>query len=386
VTSSSSTRRARLAEAVRAFAGLDPPAWLFDARVAERAAALGLDEADYLEHATGDDGGGTGEQEALANLLRVGETRFFRHRAHVTALRERVLPERVEAARAAGRPLRVWSAGCATGEEAWTLAMLAHEATDGTGYGGGFSVLATDLSPGALGQAERGRYAQERIADVPPALRARWFSDEGEVRDQLRAQVHFQRHNLLAPARYPGGFDVILCRNVLIYFDGARRGEVIGRLCDALTDGGVLFLGYAETLRDQEAHLTAERDDDGVIYRKRSPTDRPAPPLSPETPARTPAPSLPRAVERAVEQLVARRPERALVALCGEYHDEQRLAHELRSVIATGGIVDLDGATFLGDEAARVLERAFQAAPTLTLRATRASIRRWLARHGLDRP
>ena len=376
-------RRARLAEAVRAFAGLDPPAWLFDARVQERATALGLDEAAYLSHATTEDGAGVVEQEALANLLRVGETRFFRHRAHVAALRERVLPERVAAARAQRRPLRAWSAGCATGEEAWTLAMLAHEATGGAN----FQVLATDLSERALAQAERARYATSRLTDVPPALRARWFTDDGAVRDELRAFVRFSPHNLLAPARYAGGFDVILCRNVLIYFDAVRRGEVIERLCDALTDGGVLFLGYAETLRDQEAHLVAERDDDGVIYRKRG--DAESPPRTIAQPVVSAAPRAPlsqMASERIVLPPVTPAPERAtVVVLHGEYHEEERLARELRGAIASGGVVELDGATFLGDEAARVLERALEAAPGLQLRATRPSIQRWLARHGLAR-
>ncbi len=81
-----------LAERIRAYAGLDPPAWLLAARLADRAAALGLDDDDYLTHATRNDAAGGRELEALSEMLRVGETRFFRHRAHVAALRERVVP------------------------------------------------------------------------------------------------------------------------------------------------------------------------------------------------------------------------------------------------------------------------------------------------------
>jgi len=113
-------------------------------------------------------------------------------------------------------------------------------------------IVATDLSTEALDRARAGRYPAERAADVPPALAARFLDargpgDERVVRDSLRARVQFERHNLL-DARYPTGFDVILCRNVLIYFDRDCRAGVLSRLLDRLDPAGHLFLGPAEGL------------------------------------------------------------------------------------------------------------------------------------------
>jgi chemotaxis protein methyltransferase CheR len=362
------SRLARLAERIGEYAGLDPPPWLLDARVRERAAACGLDEAAYLARAVDD----RDELARLADLLRVGETRFFRHRAHVEALRARVLPERGRAAAAAGRPLRAWSAGCASGEEAWTLAMLLDDAAPPSGW----EVLATDLSRAALATAEAARYPAARVDDVPERLRRCFREAAGgqlAVEPRLRARVRFELHNLLE-ARYPRGLDVVLCRNVLIYFATQQRERVMARLADALAPGGYLFLGYAETLRAHDG-FEAVRDEDGVVYRRRA-APLPAPAPAP-VPAAAPAPA-PVAAPAAAPA----------VALHGDYPDGERLAAALRPLVAAGprrAIVDLDGAAFLGEEAARVLRRAAHALPGLELRASRPPVRRWLARHGLLR-
>ncbi|HEX8953660.1 MAG TPA: CheR family methyltransferase, partial [Polyangia bacterium] len=190
-----------LAPLLASRAGLDPPAWALEARVRERAQALGVSDADYVARAAAD----SAELDRLIELLRVGETRFFRHRAQLAALGERVLPS-------LRSPVAAWSAGCASGEEAWTLAMLLCE------RGLLFDVWATDLSATALARAQQGRYPAARVAaDVPAALRARYFrriGDDDVVNDRLRAHVRFAAHNLLAPT---GGreLDLILCRNVL---------------------------------------------------------------------------------------------------------------------------------------------------------------------------
>ena len=362
-----------LAPLLAARAGLDPPAWALEARVRERAAALGVSDDDYVARAAAD----TAELDRLIELLRVGETRFFRHRAQLEALGERVLPQ-------LRSPVAAWSAGCASGEEAWTLAMLLAE------RGLAFELWATDLSAAALARARAGRYAAARVeADVPPALRARYFrriGDDDVINDRLRAHVRFEAHNLLAAT---GGreLDLILCRNVLIYFDEARRAEALARLVRALKPGGWLCVGYSETLRDC-AELTAEAH---AVYRKQqatgdrrpatgdrkvaaaragvpsAPTSKPASaPMSAATSAAVPAAAVPRVVLR------------------GDYVDGKRLAAELRAVVGDArALLDLDGATFLGDDAARVLRRALEAAPGLEVRATRPAIRRWLGRHGI---
>src|SRR3954454_3809782 len=158
-------RLALVKERIRAYAGLDPPDWLLEARVQDRAALLNLDERVYQRRATGDDAEAGRELEALSEMLRVGETRFFRHRPHVAALQARLLPERTRAAQLAGRSLRAWSAGCATGEEAWTLAMLMDDPSTESGpVTRGFEVLGTDLSDDALDRARAGLYSAERLA------------------------------------------------------------------------------------------------------------------------------------------------------------------------------------------------------------------------------
>jgi chemotaxis protein methyltransferase CheR len=346
-------------------AGLDPPAWALAARVRERAAALGVSDDDYVARAATDGA----ELDRLIELLRVGETRFFRHRAQLAVVAERVLPS-------LRGPVRAWSAGCASGEEAWTLAMLLAE------RGGPFEVWATDLSPAALARAREGRYAAARVdADVAPALRARYFrriGDDEVINDRLRSHVRFETHNLLAPT---GGreLDLILCRNVLIYFDEARRAEAVARLVRALKPGGWLLVGYSETLRDHP-ELSAEAH---AVYRKQPPAQR----------TRSAVPQALRAANE-VTRPIAVAPAPAHVApppsapprvvLRGDYVDGKRLAAELRAVVGDArAVLDLDGATFLGDDAARVLRRAVEAAPGLEVRATRPAIRRWLGRHGI---
>jgi SAM-dependent methyltransferase len=277
-------------------------------------------------------------------------------------------------------------------------------------------VLATDLSEAALAEAEAGRYPVARVADVPEALRMRYFAldqpgGEAVVQPPLRAGVRFLRQNLLE-VRYPRGFDVILCRNVLIYFDAQARGAVIARLAGALRPGGYLFLGYAETLRDHGELFESVRDEDGVIYRRRggdegrgdddeagaisngngSAVAGTSAAASTSTSTSTSVGATANGSERGG---VSVRPKHGtslddqttpILHLHGDYHDPERLARELKPLIAAArAILELDGAAYLGNEAARVLLRAVEAAPGLELRARRPAVRRWLARHGLER-
>jgi chemotaxis protein methyltransferase CheR len=385
--------RDRLVALLGSYAGLDPPAWALEARVRERAAALGVSDEEYVRRASGY----SGELDRLIELLRVGETRFFRHGPQLAALGERVFPS-------LRGSVTAWSAGCASGEEAWTLAMLLAE------RGGAWQVWATDLSPAALARARQGRYPAGRVAsEVPAALRARYFrriGDDEVVNDRLRPHVRFEAHNVLAAT---GGreFDLVLCRNVLIYFDDARRAEAVARLVRALKPGGWLLVGYSETLRDQpelatEAHAVYRKLDAAAVPR---PAVRvgsaPHPPptaMAPSTasPRTVPSTASPRTVPstasprtmppgaHAAHPASSQGAPSPRVVLRGDYVDGKRLAAELRAVVGDArAILDLDGATFLGDDAARVLRRAVEAAPGLEVRATRPAIRRWLGRHGI---
>ncbi|HET9599859.1 MAG TPA: CheR family methyltransferase [Anaeromyxobacteraceae bacterium] len=176
-------------------------------------------------------------EELVARAV-VGETCFLRHGDQLRAL-SAALP----ALSPRGAPLALWSAGCASGEEAYTLAMLLREAGRR-----GDGVLGTDVSEPALAQARTGRYGHWTLRRVDAERRARWFrpaGDELAVAPELRGDVEFRSHNLVRDPS-PGPFDVVVCRNVLIYFAPEVAAEVARRLLAAVRPGGLLVLGPVE--------------------------------------------------------------------------------------------------------------------------------------------
>ncbi len=180
---------------------------------------------------------------ALLDALVVPETRMFRAAAQLEVFRAALLPELARVAAAEGRRLRLVSAGCATGEEGWTLAMLASGAATGA-----FEVLGLDLSRASLSTAEAARYPlgpPDPLREVPAPDRALLELSAGHFAPAraLRPLVRFRRANLLAPGLAPGSADAILCRNVLIYMTEAARGRVLAELSAALRPGGALLLG-----------------------------------------------------------------------------------------------------------------------------------------------
>jgi chemotaxis protein methyltransferase CheR len=175
--------------------------------------------------------------EALAEHAVVLETSFFRHPEQLAALE-------ATAFRRAG-PLSIWSAGCATGEEPYTVAIALLEAGRA---GRGDRVLATDVSERALAVARSASYGSRALRRVPPGLAERWFSPAPArtVAPEARALVALERHNLVADPIPEGAFDVVLCRNVLIYFETAVAAAVLDRLAAALRPGGLLVVGPVE--------------------------------------------------------------------------------------------------------------------------------------------
>lgn len=185
----------------------------------------------------------------LADALTTNHTAFWREPEHFEHFRDRVLPERI-AARSREKDLRVWCAATATGEEPYQLAMILADALRGKGWRAG--LLATDVSERALGIARAGRYPPERLSRLPPAWRSayvRFGADgAGSMEASLKADITFRRLNLLNPWPFRHPFDVIFCRNVLIYFESDLRHRVIGRLIDQLCVGGVLYVGHTESV------------------------------------------------------------------------------------------------------------------------------------------
>src|SRR5262249_31746359 len=217
-----------IAERLRAHAGLRPPAWVLGARVRERMRALGVGPDEYLGRLSGNEA--AEELDALVEALRVGETRFFRHQAHVAALRRVVVPA-IAAERAASRRGRAWSARCASGGEAHTLAMILPAGLPRREIQG----LPTPITHQAPAGARAAVYAEEALAPVPAAVRSRWFRAAGPGRvtivPEIGGRVRFERRNLVDA--FAGDKDVILCRNVLIYFDADTRTATARRLIEA---------------------------------------------------------------------------------------------------------------------------------------------------------
>ncbi|HET7040337.1 MAG TPA: protein-glutamate O-methyltransferase CheR [Gemmatimonadales bacterium] len=189
------------------------------------------------------------EYDRLVDALTINVTKFYRNRETWDALAARYLPELWEAR---GGAVRCWSAGCATGEEPFTLAILLLEAARGLrrSLPEGARVDATDLDPGALAQAQAGRYRAAAFDELPADLAHRYFAP-GEPRavlDEVRARVRFHRHDLLREPPPAAPYDLILCRNVVIYFDRSTQERLFTGFAEALAPGGVLVLGKVETL------------------------------------------------------------------------------------------------------------------------------------------
>lgn len=189
------------------------------------------------------------ELRQLAERILNHETYFFRNQPHLRALREVLLPE-LHRRKPPGEPIRIWSAGCATGEEAYSLALAALEALPLTNRP--IEIWATDLSSAALATAQTGVYAGRSLSQVEPGLLNRYFTPSGngyQVSEQVRALVEFERLNLLdpLPARVQA-IDIVFCQNVLIYFQQATSQAFLGQLFIRLPEGALLFLGFSETL------------------------------------------------------------------------------------------------------------------------------------------
>jgi len=202
--------------------------------------------------------------------LQVHETRFFRYAGHHRLLAEVVLPElaaSLEPERTSG--LRILSAGCATGEEPYSIAMTVLEHLP-PGPGWPVEILGLDIADGALAAARRGLYRPSAVADVPRACLQRYFVSEPEglrVARPVRDLVRFFRHDLRRDV-YLGKFDIAFCCNVLLYFTPDVKQQVMDRLTAAIRRGGYLFLGHAEGITPPAPAFDARHHGAGVVYRR----------------------------------------------------------------------------------------------------------------------
>ncbi len=248
----------------------------------ERMPALGIDDAlEYVRRLR--ERAGEHELRSLLPLVTVTHTEFFRDPRQFRALEKHVLPEALARARRSGRKVRIWSAGCATGEEPYSLAMVM---ADMGAKPEEVDIWATDLNHAAVESARIGRYPLRRVGAIPPERVSRYFTptEEGhEVRPILRSYVRFEGLNLAAPvfARVADHhFDVILCRNVIIYFDLPTIRGLMDRFHAALLPGAFLVLGYSESLFRVYDRFEMVEVDGAFLYRRPRPEAAPVAPLA----------------------------------------------------------------------------------------------------------
>lgn len=245
--------------------------FLLERRLRDRLAVLGLHSfRDYYRYLRFDENRQR-ELEIAAERLTTNETYFFREKAQLRAFREDVLPA-LARTRARQRRLRVWSAGCSTGEEAYTVAILILES--GLFEGWRIDVFGTDISRAALARARKGEYGRHALRETEDEDRARFFERVGEERwrivDRVRRIVSFGHLNLADPRTFAlvGAVDVIFCRNVIIYFSAEVKRRLIGRFFDHLAPGGYLLLGHSESLLNLSTEFELVHLEYDLVYRR----------------------------------------------------------------------------------------------------------------------
>lgn len=225
---------------------------LVAARLAKQIRSLGLRSYDeYYTQVTQDR---TGKSlEAMIDALTTNHTSFFRESTHFDFLKNTLLPQIRERSQFA-----VWSAACSTGEEPYSIALTLMEAL-GASPNTKIRILATDISTRVLAQAERGAYQASRFNNLPQSyLRRYLLKGEGRWNDwymmkkEVRSLIEFRRFNLMESLSHKEMFPVIFCRNVMIYFDRQKQGEVVNRLAQAIEPGGYLLVGHSESLNGVE--------------------------------------------------------------------------------------------------------------------------------------
>jgi chemotaxis protein methyltransferase CheR len=222
---------------------------LVRSRLIKRLRALGVNSfTSYLRYIKEDRS--AQELHTMIDALTTNKTSFFRENQHFEYMRTRILPE----LKKRSTRLRLWSAGCSSGEEPYSIAMLLQEEWPQTNPTD-TRILATDISARILAKARAGEYEMESLKDVPSAYLAKYFSSARAnsnrvytVRDSIKRMIRFAQLNLMDEWPMKGPFEVIFCRNVMIYFDSATQAKLVRRFRDLLVPGGYLLVGHSESL------------------------------------------------------------------------------------------------------------------------------------------
>jgi chemotaxis protein methyltransferase CheR len=236
-------------------------------RLTRRLRQLGLNSfSDYCRRIEEDL---ESELDELVNAITTNLTSFFRENHHFEHLANTALPV-IMACNAGSRRLRIWSAGCSTGEEPYSIAMTLAESGQLTGWD--TRILATDIDTNVVAKARSGVYGDDRIQGIAPQRLRHWFqrgsganASKARMAQALRDMISFRQLNLLGPWPMSGPFDIIFCRNVVIYFDKETQRKLFARYADMLAPHGYLYIGHSENLTkiSERFHLIG-----GTIYKK----------------------------------------------------------------------------------------------------------------------
>jgi chemotaxis protein methyltransferase CheR len=254
--------------------------YLIESRLSELVKSAGCESyADFARRARHDTSNSL--RTKIVDAITTNETLFFRDTSPFDALQHKVIPETIDskAGTLYQKKIRIWSAACSSGQEAYSIGMLLSEMLPDV-QDWDISILGTDISDEVVAKASRGFYAAHEIErGLSPARLNRFFQPENggwRVKDSLRALCTFERRNLLDPNSARGKFDVIFCRNVAIYFTpDARRGLFL-RLTTALTPDGWMFVGSQESLRDVGPQFIPQQHCRAICYRPNLPSGQPA--------------------------------------------------------------------------------------------------------------
>jgi chemotaxis protein methyltransferase CheR len=248
----------------------DSSKYLVQKRLSPRARDLNFDSFQKYFYFLQYDPRADAEFDQIFDLVTTNETYFFREPAQLEAFIDEIVPEFME--KRPDRKIRIWSAGCSSGEEAYTIAILLSER--GFFERANFEIFASDINQQVLAKARRGIYRENAFRATTPELRERYFTREADaswrIRDEIRNKVSFGRLNLYDTARVSllGYLDLIFCRNVIIYFDDLSKKVVISNFYNRLVEGGYLLLGHSESLISLSSQFKLKHLKHDMVYQK----------------------------------------------------------------------------------------------------------------------
>lgn len=249
--------------------------YLLENRLENRLKDLGLKNFSEYFYFLKYDPGRQRELGRLFEVITTNETSFYRNPPQLAVFQDTILPAVLDGLRQSGsRSLRIWSAGCSTGEEPYTLSIMVHEALRGEVGSWDIRITANDLSEGVLHSARRGIYSEYAMRTTPQEIIARYFDDEGngriKIKSQVRDLVQFGQINLSdrTQIKRVERSHIVFCRNVIIYFDDEMKRQVIAGLYDNLLPGGYLFIGHSESLHNLSRAFKPVHHPGSIVYRK----------------------------------------------------------------------------------------------------------------------